>query len=843
MTFDKARGGGLANFYDLDEDPARAYDLAGKPSVNFYGLFHSSIMSSGLLYTTGTNSTGAKLDLLEATPVRVRVRQEAFFERVLPATGLLPGVKGIGDYSVHPERVALQWNRRTTADVPQSDHPLEIGVRREVTPDPRDSVALYTQTDNTFPNPATDAFVLSQHDVAGVRTDMLGILYADWPAADTLTAATTAAYFSWRDNAAVVTPVPAGTSEKWDFLIHYKPTTFLSNVDPAVTSRSSDFRGPSTLTTLVGGPWQSTSENTSGGDDFNEAEGAYPLTLDPALGLRFRIDGSVATPRYKPFFKIRQWRSLGGQPSVTLEGTPLAAGVDYRAAVKPLSRAHLSRDLAWHSTLQNDGAVTTPDVGGAGSVVGPPTFVAARYGNGVSIGANTQYVAFPTTGHFDRARGALEFWYQPTYDSTDAVWHDICGFSDTVSNVFVLEKKADNNLYFTILASGTTSQIRVTSANNSWRAKDWVHIRLEWDDSLPVVSQMRIALNGSLMPTDISWANDYNSANLAVQPDFRFGNSDGDATFAAGFFDEIHLYRSSSTTPTPLAYGGLASDSNEYMGDAGKNYVLDLSGVNASRQGRYLYVGSDSQFRGLNVGLATPGAGVAAGDLDWEYWNGTSWVSMESGFSFTDTTDSFTKTGTLSWTDLSSWAPYSVNGGPDLYFVRVYLKTGATYSTPPQEGLIRTDILLFQYCGDISAAAQEFVLGAPLPTAVRLMSFSAAPGNGSVSLEWRTGSELNNLGFHLYRGPSADGPWTRLTSSLIPGLGSSPLGQAYSWLDSGLVNGQRYYYRLEDVDTASVSTFHGPVSAIPEAAAAAPPGWRRRRWRRAGGRVRAGGRA
>ncbi len=239
-----------------------------------------------------------------------------------------------------------------------------------------------------------------------MRTDILGTLYADWPAADTLTVATTAAYFSWRDNAAVVTPVPAGTSEKWDFLIHYKPTTFLSNVDPAVTSRSSDFRGPSALTTLVGGPWQSTSENTSGGDDFNEAEGAYPLTLDPALGLRFRIDGSVATPRYKPFFKIRQWRSLGGQPSVTLQGTPLAAGVDYRAAVKPVSRAHLSRDLAWHSTLQNDGAVTTPDVGGAGSVVGPPTFVPARYGNGASISASTQYVAFPTratsTAHGER---------------------------------------------------------------------------------------------------------------------------------------------------------------------------------------------------------------------------------------------------------------------------------------------------------------------------------------------------------------------------------------------------------------------------------------------------------
>jgi hypothetical protein len=100
-------------------------------------------------------------------------------------------------------------------------------------------------------------------------------------------------------------------------------------------------------------------------------------------------------------------------------------------------------------------------------------------------------------------------------------------------------------------------------------------------------------------------------------------------------------------------------------------------------------------------------------------------------------------------------------------------------------------------------------------TAVRLMSFDATAGDGSVTLEWRTGTELDNLGFHVYRGSSVEGPWTRLTTSLIPGLGSSPVGQAYSWLDTGLMNGTRYYYRLEDVDASSKSTFHGPVSAVP----------------------------
>ena len=109
-----------------------------------------------------------------------------------------------------------------------------------------------------------------------------------------------------------------------------------------------------------------------------------------------------------------------------------------------------------------------------------------------------------------------------------------------------------------------------------------------------------------------------------------------------------------------------------------------------------------------------------------------------------------------------------------------------------------------------------------LATVVRLLSFDALPSDGAVELTWRTGSELNNLGFHLYRGPSAEGPWTRLTSSLVPGLGFSATGAAYAWRDSGLANGVRYFYRLEDVDSKSGSTFHGPVSAVPQAGGAPP---------------------
>ncbi len=117
--------------------------------------------------------------------------------------------------------------------------------------------------------------------------------------------------------------------------------------------------------------------------------------------------------------------------------------------------------------------------------------------------------------------------------------------------------------------------------------------------------------------------------------------------------------------------------------------------------------------------------------------------------------------------------------------------------------------------GDIGAPG--FYAVGTETTAVELLSFTAAGLDGGAELSWETGSEIDNLGFNLYRSSSASGPWERITGSLIPGLGSSPEGARYRYVDAGLENGVTYYYELEDVETTGRTKRHGPVWAVPAA--------------------------
>ena len=549
------------------------------------------------------------------------------------------------------------------------------------------------------------------------------------------------------------------------------------------------------------------------------------------------MDGSPARRATSPFFKIRQWRSFIETPIVTLEGVPLRKNLDYKAAVKPLSRAHKTNSLSWHCTIQDAASCGTPDVGsGGGLVLGASSIVPGRYGNGLSVVSNDAYIVAPQAD-FTFGGGALDFWYQPNYDSASLtshlLWNNTGGVA-TDYDCFWLQHTSVGNLELRAYRSADNQScntggvalftLTATGANYVWGAGDWVHLRAEWDFG----SFVRLYVNGLIVASAGSYSViGFDSGQTRIGSCQITCPGGIGSTNADGLIDEPHVYfgMGSGGNPETLAHGGLVGDGRESLASPGLNAVPLSFRVGSGNKGQYLYLGADSRFRGLNMSFVTPGGGIAPDALVWEYWrdNGAGtegWADLEGVAGFNDGTADFTQTGTVKWdADPGNWKPYSVSGGPDLYYVRVHLGGLADYSPSPVERVIKTDILLFQYCHDVTAAAATFAFAVPPTTEVKLAYFTAVPGDLSVTLEWRTGSELDNLGFHLYRALSESGPWTRLTSSLIPGLGSSAVGQAYSFRDTGLTNGTRYFYRLEDVDASSKTTSHGPVSAVPAAGA------------------------
>jgi len=98
------------------------------------------------------------------------------------------------------------------------------------------------------------------------------------------------------------------------------------------------------------------------------------------------------------------------------------------------------------------------------------------------------------------------------------------------------------------------------------------------------------------------------------------------------------------------------------------------------------------------------------------------------------------------------------------------------------------------------------------PTAVKLASFVAQAGAGSVTLTWETAAEYDNAGFNLYRATSPLGPYVQVNKDLIAAKGDATVGALYTFVDSSGYG--TYYYRLEDVDYFGVSSRHDPLEII-----------------------------
>ena len=107
-------------------------------------------------------------------------------------------------------------------------------------------------------------------------------------------------------------------------------------------------------------------------------------------------------------------------------------------------------------------------------------------------------------------------------------------------------------------------------------------------------------------------------------------------------------------------------------------------------------------------------------------------------------------------------------------------------------------------------AYSPFMLHDAQPLAATLVSFTAEAEENQVLVSWETASEIDTLGFTIYRSDGADNELAVLAfvPSQSPG---STAGAAYTYADAGVAAGQTYWYWLESVDLAGVTRMHGPV--------------------------------
>ncbi|MDD8018770.1 MAG: right-handed parallel beta-helix repeat-containing protein, partial [Bacteroidota bacterium] len=113
----------------------------------------------------------------------------------------------------------------------------------------------------------------------------------------------------------------------------------------------------------------------------------------------------------------------------------------------------------------------------------------------------------------------------------------------------------------------------------------------------------------------------------------------------------------------------------------------------------------------------------------------------------------------------------------------------------------------------------------PLP--VELNSFTATSNGNHVELQWKTATEVNNLGFEVERTPSQTlplqggvqgGGWSKI--GFVAGAGNSNSPKSYSFVDAANVNGT-YSYRLKQIDRDGKFTYSNAIevhiSAVAEA--------------------------
>jgi len=270
-------------------------------------------------------------------------------------------------------------------------------------------------------------------------------------------------------------------------------------------------------------------------------EDSSPSNLDGQLGSTTGSDAndpiwsSGYWPiRHKPMFKIRNYHQNSKPSSVTLEGASLVEGTDYNVDYKPVSDAYFADELTWASTLESSGAVTSPDVGSAGTVGGTASFTSGKYGNGALVDASAKKPFFPASGNFNDSQGTVEFWYKTT--GTPTAYAKFFDNGNGVNTETLVFQRNNNNTNINLCNTGAATIYGAwDGVNINVFDGGWHHILLNYDIS---TDSPELWIDGVEETLDSS----ANMNQLSLQTNVYVGNRGFDDRSVGGIIDEFKVY-------------------------------------------------------------------------------------------------------------------------------------------------------------------------------------------------------------------------------------------------------------------------------------------------------------
>jgi outer membrane protein assembly factor BamB len=100
------------------------------------------------------------------------------------------------------------------------------------------------------------------------------------------------------------------------------------------------------------------------------------------------------------------------------------------------------------------------------------------------------------------------------------------------------------------------------------------------------------------------------------------------------------------------------------------------------------------------------------------------------------------------------------------------------------------------------------------PNTIRLESFFVKVIDKKVFIFWKTGSEIDTLGFYIVRIDNLNNEFMVLNKKIIPAQGNFYSGNNYTYEDNNIAWGRIYYYWLIEVDIYARFSIHGPIMNI-----------------------------